>query len=88
MPKGSVVTTVLSAIADIVREILRDDVGTLAPHTRFTQLEGWEPADLVSIVVETECRFGIQFELPEIDRLATVGDLVRMVTAKQALASA
>ena len=88
MPKGPVVTTILSAITEIVREIRHDDAGPLTPHTRFDQLEGWDPADLVSIVVETECRFGIQFEPPEIGRLATVDDLVRMVTAKQALASA
>jgi hypothetical protein len=35
-----------------------------------------------------ECRFALQFELAEIDRLTTIGDLVRMVTAKQALATA
>jgi acyl carrier protein len=38
-------------------------------------------------VVEIECRFDLQFELVEIDRLTTVGDLLRMIAAKQALAA-
>ena len=44
--------------------------------------------DLITLVVEVECRFELQFELPEIDRLATVGDLLDMILAKQALAAA
>jgi acyl carrier protein len=82
------VTIVLAEIIAVMRDILPDDTANLTPGTRFDELAGWDPADLVSIVVEAECRFGIQFELPEIDRLVTVDDLVRMVTVKQALASA
>jgi acyl carrier protein len=44
--------------------------------------------DLITVVVEVECRFDLQFELPEIDRLTNIGDLVRMIEAKQALAAA
>ena len=44
--------------------------------------------DLITVVVEVECRFDVQFELPEIDRLVTVGDLLRAISAKQALAAA
>jgi acyl carrier protein len=44
--------------------------------------------DLVTVVVEVECRFDLQFELAEIDRLTTVGDLLRMIATKQALAAA
>jgi acyl carrier protein len=82
------VTTILAEITAVVRDILSDDSISLTPGTRFDELTGWDPTDLVSVVAEAECRFNIQFELPEIDRLATVDDLVRMVTAKQALTSA
>jgi acyl carrier protein len=40
------------------------------------------------VVVEVECRYGLQFELAEIDRLITVGDLLHMIVAKQALLAA
>ena len=44
--------------------------------------------DLVTVVVEIECRFGLEFELTEIDRLSTVEDLLRMIATKQAIAAA
>jgi acyl carrier protein len=87
VPKGSRVTTILAALTDIIRAILPDDAGPITPQTCFGDIPGWEQADLVSAVVEAECRFDIQFELTDIDRLITVGDLVGMVLAKQALTS-
>ena len=60
----------------------------LTPTTRFDDMTGWDSMDLITVVVEVECRFDLQFELPEIDRLTTVGDLLRMIEAKQALAAA
>jgi acyl carrier protein len=37
------------------------------------------------VVVEVECRFDLQFALFELDRLDTVGDLIRMTETKRAL---
>ncbi len=78
----------LPEITVILREVLRDSKLELAPATRFDDLADWDSMDLVTLVVEIECRFGLQFELPEIDRLITVDDLVRMIEAKQAVAAA
>ena len=78
----------LPEITSIIRDLLRDHEIEVGPETCFGDLLGWDSMDLVSVVVEIECRFDLQFELTEIDRLTTVGDLSRMITAKQALASA
>ncbi len=78
----------LSQINAILREVLRNDDLEVEPPTRFDELAGWDSMDLVSVVVEVECRFNVQFALPEIDRLATVADLLDMVEAKRALAAA
>ena len=77
-----------SEITDILREILQDPALEVEPATRFDELADWNSMDLVAAVVEAECRFDVQFDLPEIDRLITVGDLLRMVVEKQALAAA
>jgi acyl carrier protein len=82
------VAAFLPEITSIVRELLRDHAIELAPETRFDDLTGWDSMDLVTVVVEVECRFDLRFELPEIDRLITVGDLLRMIVSKQALAAA
>ena len=78
----------LPEITTILREVVRDTKLELTPATRFDELTDWDSMDLTTLVVEVECRFELQFELPEIDRLATVGDLLDMILAKQALAAA
>ena len=75
-------------ITAILREALRDKDLELASATRFDGLTGWDSMDLIAAVVEIECRFDLQFTLSEIDRLTTVGDLLRMIETKQALAAA
>jgi acyl carrier protein len=71
-----------------VREVLRDSDIEMDAATCFDDLMGWDSMDLVTVVVEAECRFDIQFELAEIDRLATIGDLLQMIEAKRALTAA
>ncbi len=78
----------ITDITPIFRDILHDPDLDLASTTRFDDLAGWDSMDLITVVVEVECRFDLQFELPEIDRLTNIGDLVRMIEAKQALAAA
>lgn len=78
----------LSEISSIVRDVLRDNELEVGSATCFDDLPGWDSMDLVTVVVEVECRFDLQFELAEIDRLTSVGDLLRMIVAKQALAAA
>ena len=78
----------LSEITAILREVLRDDSCEVTEATRFEDLAGWDSMDLIAVVVEAECRFNVQFELVEIDRLTFVGDLLGMIAAKQALFAA
>ena len=75
----------LSEISSVVREVLHDNDLELTATTCFDDLPNWDSMDMVTIVVEIECRFDVQFELPEIERLATVGDLLDMIVEKQAL---
>lgn len=78
----------LSEITAIVREVMHVGDLDLSAATRFEDLDNWDSMDLVTVVVETECRYDLQFDLPEIDRLITVGDLMHMIETKQALAMA
>lgn len=79
--------SLLSEITGILRDILGDrDVG-LTASTRFDELPDWESADLITAVVEAECRFDVQFELPEIERLVTIDDLERTIVSKLAMVS-
>lgn len=78
----------LSELTDLVRGVLRNADIHLDAKTRFEDLPAWEPMNLISVVVEAECRFGLLFQLEEIETLTTAGDLLRMIASKQAMASA
>jgi acyl carrier protein len=78
----------LSEITAIVRGIMRDADLNLSSSTRFDDLDNWDPMDLITVVVEIECRYDVEFDMPEIDRLITVGDLLHMIESKRALVSA
>ena len=78
----------LIEITTILREMLCDSGLEIAPATRFDELTGWDSMDLVAVVVEVECQFNLHFELAEIERMISVADLLEMIAAKQALASA
>jgi acyl carrier protein len=78
----------LSEITAIVRGIVRDADLNLSPAMRFDSLDNWDSMDLITVVVEIECRYDLQFDMPEIDRLVTVGDLLHMIESKRALVAA
>lgn len=88
MHREPAVTAALSEISFIVRDVLSDSQLELTPETRFDELAGWDSMDLVTVVVEVECRLEIIFEPAEVDGLATIGDLLHMIAAKQMPVSA
>jgi acyl carrier protein len=78
----------LSEIAAIVRDIMHDADLDLSPSSRFDELNNWDSMDLISVMVEAECRYGVQFDGSEIERLVTVADLMQMIESKRAIAAA
>ncbi len=78
----------LTELTNVVRGVLRNADIELDAQTRFEDLPAWDSLNLISVVVEAECRFGLLFQPEEIEALNTAGDLLRMIASKQALASA
>jgi acyl carrier protein len=77
-----------SEVIAVVRGLLHNNDLDISPATRFDDLANCDSMDLVALVVEVEGQYDLQFDLSEVDRLVTVGDLVQMIEAKRALASA
>ena len=70
---------ILARIAQIVREELDDDSIVLTPATKASDVEGWDSLAHVRIVVGVEKAFNARFPTGDINRLASVGDLVKLV---------
>jgi acyl carrier protein len=74
--------SLLPDVAAALRTVLRDPDLDPTLDTSLDAIPGWDSMDLIAVVVELECRFGIQFDLPELESFSAVGDLVRGVATK------
>ncbi len=75
---------ILSDLTAILREVLDDPELVLTAATSAADIPGWDSMAHIALVVEVECRFGIQFQAAEIEALRQVGDLVALIEAKRA----
>ena len=77
---------ILREVTSIFRSVFEDPFLELTPETTSDDLPAWDSMNHITVVVEAECRFDIQFETAEIEQLTSVRDLVRMIQAKRAQA--
>lgn len=79
---------ILREVADIFRSVFEDCHIDIALDTTSDDLPAWDSMNHVALVVEAECRFDIEFQPAELEDLASVGDLVRMIQAKRSMVHA
>ncbi|HXQ53706.1 MAG TPA: acyl carrier protein [Stellaceae bacterium] len=75
---------IYAALNDIFRDIFADDSIVLAADSSAKTVKGWDSFAHIKIVVAVESRFGIKMRTKEIETMANVGDLVRLVETKTA----
>ena len=76
--------TILAKLTEIFREVFEDDAIVLTRATTAEDIPQWDSMNHITIVVETERRFGIKFRTAEIEELKNVGELADLVAAKLA----
>ena len=83
MPSAIAASSVLADVTAIFRDLLHDPSLELTPGSSPDDVPGWDSMTHIALVVEAECRFGVQFRVGEIEGLHTVGDFVRSISAKR-----
>ena len=73
---------IFAAITPIFREVLEDSTLELSRMFDAHQVEAWDSLNHITLVVELEGAFGIQFTTDELAAMANVGDLVDCLLAK------
>jgi acyl carrier protein len=73
---------VMQAVQEIFRSELADPAIVLDPAMETGALDGWDSFANVEILLACEARWGLTFGAAEIDRIRSVGDLVRTIEAK------
>lgn len=74
---------VLAQVTEIFRDLLRDPELQVSEQSTPDDLPGWDSMTHIALIVESECRFGVQFRTGEIEDMHNVGDLVRSIRLKQ-----
>ena len=74
---------IYGALTEIFQDVfLRDDL-VLKPELTAKDVQGWDSFKQIEIVMAIEEKFGIRMTTRELDGLQDVGDLVRVVMARQ-----
>ena len=72
---------VLQAIAELIADRTECDVNSITTQSSFQEL-GIDSLDTVDLLMQLEDKLGVEIELEE--SVATVGELVDLIEAKQA----
>lgn len=78
---------VFAEVTQIFRAVLNQPELELTPRSTADDVMGWDSMTHIALVVEAECRFGVEFQIAEVEALQSVGELIRAIEAKRALAA-
>ena len=73
---------VYSNLTSVFREVFDDDTLQLTPETTAEDVEGWDSAAHVSLIVAAEMRFGLRFRTAELESLHNVGEFAELIQSK------
>lgn len=73
---------VYGELTEIFREVFDDERIVLTPEMTAADIEDWDSANHVNLVVSIETRLGIRFKTVELESLHSVGNLATLVRAK------
>ncbi len=77
---------IYSELTEVMRAVFDDDALEIGPTTTAENVHGWDSQAHITLIVATEVQFGIRFRTAELEGLKNVGELVRLIAAKQAAA--
>ncbi|MFC7738782.1 acyl carrier protein [Roseomonas sp. GCM10028921] len=73
---------VYSNLTSVFQEVFDDDTLQLTPETTADDVEGWDSAAHVSLIVAAEVRFGLRFRTAELESLHNVGEFAQLIQSK------
>ena len=71
--------TILTRLTELFRDVFDDDALILTPDTTAEDVPGWDSMNHITLVVETERRFGVKFQTTEIEELRNVGEFIALI---------
>ncbi len=73
-----------SNVQEIFRRVFADDTLVITPATSQDDIEEWDSLEHINILSVIEQKFGIKFDLGEVMRMKTAGDIIELIASKVA----
>jgi acyl carrier protein len=74
---------VYAGLTEIFHDLFGDYALVLTPSTSAADIAAWDSFNHINIMAAAEERFGVKLSTREIESLANVGDLARLILAKR-----
>jgi acyl carrier protein len=87
MPSSMTVRPLMAEVTEIFRTVLNQPELELTPRSTADEVLGWDSMTHITLLVEAECRFGIEFQAAEVEAVHSVGELMRAIQTKRATQS-
>jgi acyl carrier protein len=75
-------SAIFTEVAGLARAVFGDPCLEVTLATSSDDVAAWDSMNHITLIVEAEYRFGIEFQTAEIERIATIGELVRQIQGK------
>ncbi len=69
-------------LTEIFQDVFDDDTIQLTPETTAADIQDWDSANHVNLIVAIEVRMKIKFKTIEVESLHNVGNLVSLIEQK------
>lgn len=65
----------------LLEDILDDDLPEFTPETSAKDVPGWDSLNHVRLLLRIEQKYSVDIPVAEVEKLANVGDMVRLVNS-------
>ncbi len=83
IPEAQSAEDVIATITPIFREVMEDDDLDVHRELDANQVEAWDSLSHITLIVELENLYDVQFTTDDLASMATVGDLVDGLIARR-----
>jgi len=72
----------MNKVAQIFRDIFDDEELIINDNTCADDIDDWDSIEHINLILAVEKEFSIKFDMNEIARLKSVGEIVRAIESK------
>ncbi len=74
---------IFESLNEVFRDVFDDEEITVNDETTANDIEDWDSLEHLNLVVAVERKFGVKFNMGEVNTMKNVGEMVDLIMAKK-----